>query len=110
MGCHCYLNKVPLAVLTLRVVVVVKSLSRVRLFATPWTVLSRVRLFATLGTVAHQAPLSMESSRQEYWGWLPFPPSGDLPLAETEPKFPVAPALANRFCNTEPPGKPHNFF
>ena len=32
----------------------VKSLSRVRLFATPWT-------------VAHQAPLSMGFSRQEYW-------------------------------------------
>ena len=38
----------------------VKSLSRVRLFATPWT-------------VAHQAPLSMGFSRQEYWSGLPFP-------------------------------------
>ena len=37
-----------------------KSLSRVRLFATPWT-------------VAYQAPLSMEFSRQEYWSGLPFP-------------------------------------
>ena len=30
-------------------------------------------------TVAHQAPLTMESSRQEYWSGLPFPSSGDLP-------------------------------
>ena len=30
-------------------------------------------------TVAHQAPLSMEFSRQEYWSGLPFPPPGDLP-------------------------------
>ena len=30
-------------------------------------------LFATLWTGAHQAPLSMEFSRQEYWSGLPFP-------------------------------------
>ena len=39
---------------------------------------SCVWLFATLSTVAHQAPLSMEFSRQEYWSGLPFPPPGDL--------------------------------
>ena len=39
--------------------------------------LSRVRLFATPQTVAHQAPLSMGFSRQEYWSGLPFPsPNG----------------------------------
>ena len=38
----------------------VKSLSHVRLFATPWT-------------VAHQAPLPMGFSRQEYWSWVPLP-------------------------------------
>ena len=37
-----------------------------------------VRLFATLWTVAHQAPLSMGFSRQEYWRGLPCPPPGDL--------------------------------
>ena len=42
----------------------VKSLSRVWLFATPWT-------------VAHQAPLSMGFSRQEYWSGLPFPSPGE---------------------------------
>ena len=34
--------------------------------------LSRVRLFTTLWTVARQAPLSMGFSRQEYWSGLPF--------------------------------------
>ena len=34
---------------------------------------SRVRLFTTLWTIAHQAPLSMGFSRQEYWSELPFP-------------------------------------
>ena len=34
--------------------------------------------FATLWSAAHQAPLSMEFSRQEYWSGLPFPPPGDL--------------------------------
>ena len=42
-----------------------KSLSRVRLLATPWT-------------AAYQAPPSMEFSRQEYWSGLPFPSPGDL--------------------------------
>ena len=44
----------------------VKSLSRVRLFVTPWT-------------VAYQAPPSMGFSRQERWSGLPFPAPGDLP-------------------------------
>ena len=42
-------------------------------------VLSCVWLFATPWTVAHQAPLSMGFSRQEYWSGFPFPPPGDLP-------------------------------
>ena len=41
--------------------------------------LCHVRLFATPGTVAHQAPMSMGFSRQEYWSGLPFPSPGDLP-------------------------------
>ena len=40
--------------------------------------LSRVHLFAMPQTVAHQAPQSMEFSRQEYWSGLPFPSPGDL--------------------------------
>ena len=39
---------------------------------------SRVRLFATPWTVAHQAPLSMGFSRQEYWSEWPLPSPGDL--------------------------------
>ena len=54
---------------------------------------SRVWLFATLWTAAHQAPLSMGSSRQEYWSGLPFPTPGDLPDPGIEPApsltFPV---------------------
>ena len=40
--------------------------------------LSCVWLFATSWTVAHQAPLTMGFSRQEYWSWLPCPPPEDL--------------------------------
>ena len=47
--------------------------------------LSRVRLFATPQTAAHQAPLSMGLSRQEYWSGLPCPSPGDLPHPGIEP-------------------------
>ena len=40
-------------------------------------------------TVAHQAPLSMELSRQEYWSGQPFPSPGDLPDPEIEPRSPA---------------------
>ena len=50
--------------------------------------LSRVRLFATLWTVAYQAPPSMGFSRQEYWSGLPFPSPGDLPDPGIEPGSP----------------------
>ena len=53
--------------------------------------------------VAHQAPLSVEFPRQEYWSGLPFPSSRDLPHPRIEL---VSPALAGRFLTTEPPGKP----
>ena len=56
-------------------------------------------------TVAHQAPLSMEFSRQEYWSGLPFPSPGDLlnPGVELMPL--VSPAIAGGFFTTELPGK-----
>ena len=41
---------------------------------------SRVRLSATPETAAHQAPLSLGFSKQEYWSGLPFPP----PMHESE--------------------------
>ena len=65
----------------------VKSLSCVRLFATPWT-------------VGGQAPPSMEFSRQEYWSGLPFPSPGDLPNSGIEPGSPALQADALLF---EPP-------
>ena len=43
--------------------------------------LSHVRLFVIQWTIAHQAPLSMEFPREEYWSRLPFPTPGDLPDA-----------------------------
>ena len=44
----------------------------------------RVQLFVIPWMVAHQAPLSMEFSRQEYWRRLPFPIPGDLPYIGIE--------------------------
>ena len=51
--------------------------------------LSRVQLFATPCTVAYQVPPSMGFSRQEYWSGLPFPSPGDLPDPGTEPESPT---------------------
>ena len=70
-----------------------KALSRVWLFATPWT-------------VAYQAPLSMGFSRQECWSGLPFPSSGDLPNPGIKPG---SPALQADTLPSEPPGKPQIF-
>ena len=64
----------------------------------------------TPGTVTHQAPLSMEFSRQEYLGGLTFPPPGDLPDPGSESTSLVSPALAGRFFTTAPSGKPLNWF
>ena len=64
-----------------------KSLSRVRLFATPWT-------------VAYQASPSMGFSRQEYWSGLPFPSPGNLPDPGIEPS---SPALEADTLISEPP-------
>ena len=44
---------------------------------------------ATPWTVAHQVPLSVGFSRQEYWNGFPFPSPGDLPDPGMEPAFPV---------------------
>ena len=56
------------------------------------------------GTVAHQASLSMEFSRQEYWGGLPCPPPEDLSDPVIEPASRVSPALAGGVFTAEPPG------
>ena len=65
--------------------------------------LSPVQLSVTSWTVAHQAPLSMEFSSQEYWSAFPFPLPGDLPDPGIET---MSPALEGRFFTTETPGKP----
>ena len=70
-------------------------------------VFSHVQLSVTPWTVTHQAPLSIEFSRQEYWNGLPFPPPGDLPDSGIKPASLVSLALAGRFFTTVPPGKPH---
>ena len=67
----------------------VKSLSRIRLFATPWT-------------VARQAPLSMEFSKLEYWSGLQLPSPRDRPDAGIEPRSYGLQADSLLF---EPPGK-----
>ena len=59
--------------------------------------ISRVRLFATLWTVALQAPLCMGFSRQEYYSGFPCPSRGDLPDPEIEPASLMSPALAGGF-------------
>ena len=69
-------------------VVVVESLSHVRIFATP-------------GSVACQAPLSMGFPRQEYWSGLPFPSPGDLPNPGIKP---ASTALQADSLQSEPPG------
>ena len=54
------------------------------------------------GHIAHQGPLSMKSSRQEYWSGLSFPPPGDLPNPGIKPRPPVL----QDYSPSEPPGKP----
>ena len=59
--------------------------------------LSHVQLFAALWTVAHQAPLSMGFSKQEYWSGLPCPPPGHLPNSGIKPTCLVSSTLAGGF-------------
>ena len=59
-----------------------------------------VPICVTSWTVAHQAPLSMQFSRQEYWSALPSPSPGDLPNPGIEPGSLVFPALAGGFFTT----------
>ena len=60
---------------------------------------------ATPWTVAHQAPLSMGFSRQEYWRGLPCPPPWDLPNPGIEPRSLMSPALAGQFFTTSATGE-----
>ena len=69
------------------------SLSRVWLFAAPWT-------------VAFQVPLSVGFPRQQYWSRLPFSSPGDLPNPGIKLKSPVAPSLISGLFITEQPEMP----
>ena len=64
------------------------------------------KFFVTPWTVVHQAPLSMELSRQEYWSGLPYPSPGHSPNPGIEP---VSPALQADSLWSEPPGEPNIF-
>ena len=66
-------------------------------------VLSCVWLFAAILTAAHQAPPSLEFSRQEYWSELPYPSSRDFPNSGIKPR---PPALQADSLPLELPGKP----
>ena len=72
----------------------VRALSRVQLFATPWT-------------AVHWAPLSMGFPRQKYGSGLLFHPPGDLHEPGIKPSSPLSPALAGRFFTTDSTGKPY---
>ena len=56
-----------------------------------------VRQFVTLWTVAHQAPLSIRFSKQEYWSGFPCPPPGDLPDPGIKLTSFMSPVLAGGF-------------
>ena len=92
---HNIVNKVMMSTLTISIkkscLLKVKFISRVRLFATPWT-------------VACQAPLSTGFSRQEYWSGLPFPSPGCLPNPGIEAMFPTLQADS---LPSEPPRNPY---
>ena len=60
---------------------------------------------ATLQSIAHQAPLSVEFPRQDYWSGLPFPTPGDIPNPGIESEFPASSELAGGFFTTVKPGK-----
>ena len=67
-----------------------ESVSGIQLFGAPWT-------------VAHEAPLSLELSRQEYWSGLPHPSPGDIPDPGIKSR---SPALQADSLPSEPPRKP----
>ena len=76
-----------LELLLCRLCAVLSHFCHIRLFTPPWT-------------VAHQAPLSMGFSRQNYWSGLPCPPPGDLPNPGIKLASVIFPALAGGFLIT----------
>ena len=75
------------------------------LFVTPFLIVAclcakSLQSCLTPWTAAHQVPLSVRLSRQEYWNGLPFPPPGDLPDPGTELETLMSSALADRVFTT----------
>ena len=67
---------------------------------------SHVQLFVIPQTIAHQAPLSMEFSRQEYWSGVPFPSLGEF----SQPRgWTVFPVLAEEFFTMSHQGSPGDY-
>ena len=73
---ECLYQRICLPQFLVHVCMYAKLLSRVRLFATPWT-------------VACQTPPSIGFSRQEYWNGVPFPSPEDLPDLGIKPGSPA---------------------
>ena len=92
--------------------IIIKSLGRheTLMSSNGHCMLSCVWHFATIWTVGHQAPVSMEFSRQKYWSGLSFPTPGELPDPGMEPPSLMDPALAGGFLTTVPPAKPLKIF
>ena len=81
-----------------------KSL-RVRSFVTAYTQIPILGIASSPGSITqdHQAPLSMDYSRQEYWNGIPFPSPEEL----LDPGIkPGSPTLQEDSLSSEPPGKP----
>ena len=57
-------------------------------------------------TVVHQAPMSMEFPRQEYWSGLPFPSPRDFPTPRDQPPGSCICCTGRQIFTTAPPGKP----
>ena len=62
-----------------------------------WTTYYAKLMYVTSWTIAHQAPLSMKFSSQEYWNGLPFPSPGDIPNKGIKPTSLMSPALSGVF-------------
>ena len=68
-----------------------------------------IQRFANSGTAAHQTPLSLGFSRQEYWSGLLCPTIVDLPDSGIKPAALASPALVGGLFTTEQPGKHRDF-
>ena len=107
-GCACFRFGVCLAVLPsthYRTWVQAGAVYTTKVGACVLSCRSPVRLFSPW-TIAHEAPLSLGFSRQEYWSGLQCPPPGDPPHPGTKPVSLMSPALAGGSLPPVPPGKP----